>query len=86
MRSIEFGRRSAEPHKEGEEPAGGGSAAGRLMRALQKQSAAAGPWGLQPAMLSFGVGANFELDSMEASLHARLKFQDWFTLKVLLVP
>ena len=81
MRSIEFGKRSAEPQGQGQEPAGGSSAAGRLMRALQKQPAAAGPWGLQPAMLSFGMGANFELDSMQASLHTRLKFQDWFTLK-----
>lgn len=81
MRSIEFGKPAAAAQTQGRGQEGGGSAAGRLMGALQEQTAT-GPWGLQPATFSFGVGANFELDTNELSLQTRLKFQDWFTLKV----
>lgn len=85
MRSIEIGKPTAASQKQVQRQEDRGSTAGRLMRALQDQGAAAGPWGLQPATFSFGVGANFELDTNELSLQTRLKFQDWFTLKVRLV-
>jgi len=62
------------------------SPSSRLMGPLKEQSQTMGPLGgaqgLQPALLSFGAGLNFELDSMDLAFQTRVKFQDWFTLKV----
>lgn len=66
------------------------SPSSRLMGPLKEQSQTMGPWGgaqgLQPALLSFGAGLNFELDSMDLAFQTRVKFQDWFTLKLTPIP
>ena len=87
MRCIEFGRPEGK-FVPAPAPRGGSqqTVGSRLLSTLRPQPPTAGPWGgarrLKPALLSFGVGANFELDNMELAVQTRLKFQDWLTLKV----
>ena len=87
MRCIEFGRPEGSFTPAPAARAGSQQSVGsRLLSTLRPQPPVAGPWGgarrLKPALLSFGVGANFELDNMELAVQTRVKFQDWLTLKV----
>ena len=91
MRCIEFGRPEGPlvPTPAGRNrgiPPQQQTVGSRLLSTLRPQAPVAGPWGgaarLKPALLSFGVGANFELDNMALALQTRVKFQDWLTLKV----
>ena len=91
MRCIEFGRpeRQVVPAPAGRNRGGSQqqqTVGSRLLSTLRPQAPVAGPWGgaarLKPALLSFGVGANFELDNMALALQTRVKFQDWLTFKV----
>jgi len=92
MRCIEFGRPEGKmvpapaPRNRGVVPQQQQTVGSRLLSTLRPQAPVAGPWGgaarLKPALLSFGVGANFELDNMALALQTRVKFQDWLTLKV----
>ena len=90
MRCIEFGRPEGNlvPAPAARAGSSQQTVGSRLLSTLRPQQPVAGPWGgarrLKPALLSFGVGANFELDNMELALQTRLKFQDWLTLKVCL--
>lgn len=83
-----YSRSYATPETEATQEASASGVVGKVAEAFKAEPAYR-VWGSRPRkqpLVSFGIGATFEMDSTELQPAMRVRFQDWLTLKLMPVP